>query len=99
MLSTRGKAEVKLSNGSGIRDPQFEVLRIEIIRSDGIVPRSVYSESRIDRKSIYIYIYIYISVYIYVYIYIYIYICTCMCMCIYIYIYIIHKTLMYIINK
>ena len=31
--------EVKMSNGSGVRDPQFEMLRVEIVRTDRITSR------------------------------------------------------------
>ena len=30
----KGHFEVSISNGSGIRDPQFGILRIEIVRTD-----------------------------------------------------------------
>ena len=33
---SKGISEANISNGSGIRDPQFEILRVEVMRTDRI---------------------------------------------------------------
>ena len=67
---------MKLSSGSGIRDPQFEVLQIEIMRTDCDVSvnerhvRLLAAEKKAGAAGGYTYIYIYIYIYVYTHTYI-----------------------------
>ena len=61
-LKVRGRFELNRSNGSGIRDPQFKVLRIETARAFWIEQKQWFWDSRPSILCVCIHIYIYIYI-------------------------------------